>query len=58
MLENTNITGVNITMIESSGAYSADIIRLSNVTFTNMTVKNNSVDSILVIERELHPFHC
>lgn len=51
MLENTdNITGVNFTTTKSSGAYSAGIIRLSNVTFTNMTVKNNSVDSILVIE--------
>ena len=49
-LENIDtITEVNITMTKSSGAYSAGIIRLSNVIFTNTTVENNSVDLILMI---------
>jgi predicted outer membrane repeat protein len=56
-LENVDsITGVNITMTKSSGAFSAGIFRFSNVVFSNMTVENNSGDSILVIEESFVHF--
>ena len=44
-----NITGTNIAI---SNSYSAGVIRLSNGVFTNMTVKNNSGNSILIISEE------
>ena len=51
-----NITGTNITISNSSDAYSAGVIRLSTVVFTNMTVENNSGDSILIIEESFVQF--
>ena len=47
-----NISGTNITISNSSDTYSAGVIRLSNGVFTNMTVKNNSGNSILIISEE------
>ena len=47
-----NISGTNIAISNSSDTYSAGVIRLSNGVFTNMTVKNNSGNSILIISEE------
>ena len=52
-----NITGTNITIANSSAAvYSAGAIRLSNVVFFDMIVKNNSGNSIVIIEESFVQF--
>ena len=51
-----NITGTNITIANSSNAHSVGVIRLSNGIFSNMTVKNNSGNSILIIEESFVQF--
>ena len=50
------IMGTNITISKSSDAYSVGIIRLCNGIFSNTTVKNNSGNSILVIEESFVHF--
>ena len=52
-----NITGTNITIANSSNVYSAGVIRLSSGVFSNMTVKNNSGNSILIIEESFVQFN-
>ena len=51
-----NITGTNIEIVNSSAAYLIGDIGLSNVIFTNMTVKNNSGNSIMIIEESFVQF--
>ena len=51
-----NITGMNITMVNSSDSYIVGVIRLSNIVFSNVTVKNNSGNSILIIEESFVHF--
>ena len=49
--ENINrIAGINIGLINSADSYLIGAIRLSSCAFTNMIVKNNSGNSILIIE--------
>ena len=45
-----SITGINITITKSTGAFSAGFIRLCSGIFANMTAETNSDSSILVIE--------
>ena len=45
-----NITGTNILMANSSDINSAGVIRLSDGIFSNVTVKNYSGNSIIIIE--------
>ena len=51
-----NITGTNITIANFSDAYTVGIIRLSNIIFSNVRVKNNSGNSILIIEESFVHF--
>ena len=52
-----NITGTNVIIANSSNVYSAGVIRLSSGVFSNMTVKNNSGNSIMIIEESFTQFN-